>query len=99
MTNKLLLRIDDKVLDLDVEIGQRLTFTGPDGKLHWVLLETGTALTDKNYRNREWLSDAYHTQSLTLQQIGDMCGVSPMTINQWLRKHSIPSRPRGRRTP
>ncbi|MBT4406420.1 MAG: hypothetical protein HOC79_00920 [Euryarchaeota archaeon] len=64
----------------------------------WFLLTSGEASPDKAYRDRDWLIDAYHSQNKTLQEIADETGVTPMTINQWLVKHSIPSRPRGRRT-
>jgi len=63
----------------------------------WYLLTTGEADTSKPYRNHSWLNENYWGKGLTLKQIGDLCGVSPMTINQWLRKLDIPSRPRGRR--
>lgn len=63
----------------------------------WYLLSTGTADTSKPYRNKDWLEEEYTRKGKTLQQIGNMCGVSPMTINQWVVKHNIASRPRGRR--
>ena len=63
----------------------------------WYLLSTGTADTSKPYRQESWLRKEYINKGQTLQQIGNRCGVSPMTINQWIVKHGIESRPRGRR--
>ena len=68
-----------------------------DGEPYWASVSLTKAIEGKPYRDREWLVKMYHTEEKTLQQIGDLCGVSPMTINQWLRKHNIPSRSRGRR--
>ena len=65
---------------------------------HWYRLECGVVASRvKAYRDREWLLDMYHGNGQALKQIGETCGVSPMTINQWLVRHGIPSRPRGRR--
>ena len=64
----------------------------------WFLLTSGETSPDKAYRDRDWLVNAYHKQNKTLQEIANECGVTAMTINQWLVKHGIPSRPRGRRT-
>ena len=76
-----------------VNSGERVQFED-----HWYRLECGVvASRSKAYRDREWLVEAYHGQGQTLKQIGETCGVSPMTINQWLVRHGIPSRPRGRR--
>lgn len=69
-----------------------------DGEPYWVSVSLSKAAQGKPYRDREWLADAYHTKNMTLQEIADLCGVSAMAINQWLQKHGIPSRSRGRRT-
>lgn len=49
-----------------------------------------------NYRDRGWLNAEYTVQKRTMSEIADACGVSAMTIYQWLKKHEIPTRRRGR---
>ena len=49
-----------------------------------------------NYRNETWLRNAYLTKNLTMSSIAAACGVSPMTIQNWLDRYGIPTRPRGR---
>jgi len=51
----------------------------------------------RKYRGREWLANKYSVENNTMQQIADMCDVSPMTINLWLNRHGIPTRRRGQR--
>ena len=60
-------------------------------------LTVSPALNGKEYKNKEWLSEHYHVKNMTQQEIADLFGVTVMTINQWLRKLNIPTRPRGRR--
>lgn len=80
-----------------VGIGKNI-LNAENGKSYLVTVTEIGSAPPKAYKDKDWLTNAYVKESLTLQKIGDMCGVSPMTINQWLRKHDIPSRPRGRRT-
>lgn len=82
--------------EIEIETGTQCLIT-IKGEPHWVNVELTKANQDKPYRSRDWLADAYHTKEMTLAEIGRLCGVSPMTINQWLVKHNIPSRSRGRR--
>ncbi len=49
------------------------------------------------YRNRNWLNQKYTIEQKTMSEIGDMCGKSAMTIRDWLQRHEIPIRSRGRR--
>lgn len=49
-----------------------------------------------NYRNETWLRNAYLTKNLTMSSIAAACGVTPMTIQNWLDRYGIPTRPRGR---
>ena len=51
----------------------------------------------KWYRNREWLVDNYINKNRTMADIAEKANVTPATINQWLVKHEIPTRGRGRR--
>ena len=50
---------------------------------------------NKSYKDRKWLFQKYDQERLTQQQVADICGVSPMTIGDWLKKHEIDIRPRG----
>lgn len=47
------------------------------------------------YRDRDWLYEEYITKNRTMTEIGNECSVTPMTIQNWLDKHQIPTRPRG----
>lgn len=49
-----------------------------------------------DYRDEIWLRNAYLTKNLTMSSIAAACGVSPMTIQNWLDRYGIPTRPRGR---
>jgi len=49
-----------------------------------------------DYRDEKWLRNAYLTKNLTMSSIAAACGVSPMTIQNWLDRYGIPTRPRGR---
>ena len=47
------------------------------------------------YRNKEWLYRQYITEGRTMADISTDAGVTPMTIQNWLDKHEIPTRPVG----
>ena len=49
------------------------------------------------YRDPIWLEEQYLLEGKTMDEIAQECSVSPMTINNWLVKHNIPTRERGRR--
>lgn len=51
---------------------------------------------DPLYRDKDWLYEQYITNELSCASIGKMFGASPMAIYKWLKKHDIPTRPRGR---
>jgi hypothetical protein len=51
----------------------------------------------KVYQEYDWLYDQYVTKERTMAQIALDCGLSPMSINKWLVKHNIDTRPRGAR--
>lgn len=53
-------------------------------------------LQDKAYRLKDILEELYTNRGMTMIEIGMQYGVSAMTINNWLRKHEIPTRRRGR---
>tara|TARA_R110000803_G_scaffold38441_4_gene83075 strand:+ start:526 stop:849 length:324 start_codon:yes stop_codon:yes gene_type:complete len=49
------------------------------------------------YQDPQWLFDSYVVQQRTLADIAKQFGVSSMTIQYWLRAHTIPARSRGRK--
>ena len=51
----------------------------------------------KEYRDKDWLSNAYTVEGRSMADIAAEQGVTPMAIRDWLVKHEIPTRPRGRR--
>lgn len=51
----------------------------------------------KSYKNRDWLDKKYNSELLTLQQIADVCGCTPMTIRDWMIRHGLPTRDPGHR--
>ena len=49
------------------------------------------------YRNESWLRHEYESNGNSMAKIAQECGVSPMTIQNWLNTHSIETRSRGRK--
>ena len=47
------------------------------------------------YRNKKWLYRQYIIKGRTMADISTDAGVTPMTIQNWLDKHEIPTRPVG----
>lgn len=88
------LKINDE--EHDVSEGKN-TLNVSNGRSYLVTITEVFDAPPKAYKNKAWLVNAYINEGRTLQEIADACDCSPMTINQWLRKHCIPSRPRGRR--
>lgn len=50
-----------------------------------------------DYRDPRWLREQYEDNGLSMMAIANMCSVTPMTIQNWLRRHDIETRPRGYR--
>tara|TARA_R110000744_G_scaffold86622_2_gene169359 strand:+ start:45 stop:353 length:309 start_codon:yes stop_codon:yes gene_type:complete len=50
------------------------------------------------YQDRDWLLTQYADECRTMADIAQQFNVTPMTIFAWLRKHSIPTRSRGRKS-
>ena len=55
-------------------------------------------MTIPNYHDKAWLTTEYISKNRTMGDIGNECAVSPMTIQNWLDRLEIPTRPRGRRS-
>ena len=65
-------------------------------KIYYVEVKVGEK-PNGSYKNADWLRKTYHDECHTMQEIADMFNVTPMTINDWLKKHGIETRGRGRR--
>ena len=51
----------------------------------------------KEYRNEDWLRNAYINEGRSMADIAAEQGVTPMAVRDWLIRHEIPTRARGRR--
>lgn len=40
-----------------------------------------------DYHDEEWLREKYHDDELTQKEIGELCGVSDVTISNWMDRH------------
>jgi len=58
----------------------------------------GSIPAERLYRDADWLTEAYVKGGRTMADIAAQFAVSPMTIHGWLKKHDIPTRPRGRKS-
>lgn len=47
---------------------------------------------DKRLMDAEWLREKYHGEQLTLSEIGVICGVTPVCVCDYLKRHNIESR-------
>ena len=63
----------------------------------FLVAKYGLQPTEQLYQDAQWLFDNYVVQQRTLADIAKQFGVSSMTIQYWLRAHSIPARSRGRK--
>ena len=52
-----------------------------------------------NHQKKNWMREHYLRQGLTMTEVGNLSGVSAMTIRAWLVKLGIPTRSRGVRHP
>ena len=89
---------EDIVLDIVLEeVGtKRIEMDLGDTSIY-LDIEYGVKPSKPLYHDREWLSNEYHGKNRTMAEIARQFGVTPMTIQQWLRQHDIPTRSRGRR--
>lgn len=52
----------------------------------------GCSQAEGRYKNKDWLRKKYWDEELTVDEIGEECGVSGQTINYWRDKHGIDAR-------
>jgi len=51
-------------------------------------------MSEKKYKDRQWLELHYIEKQLSLESIAWECRCSRMTISRWLRKHGLEARDR-----
>ena len=95
MSLKAVLKEAPSVTDIVASGGRMEIRHGND--TYFINVKVGLAEGSRMYRNFEWLHEHYVQEDMTMQEIADMFGVAPMTIQLWLNKHEIETRPRGRR--
>jgi len=50
---------------------------------------------EKMYRDENWLREQYVNRGRTMVDIANEFGITAMSIQNWLDKYNIPTRPRG----
>ena len=60
-------------------------------KLHMA----STSKSSRLYVKEDWMRKKYLEEKKTMQEIANICGVSSMTIRNWLVNHNIETRDRG----
>jgi len=83
------IRIHDETYDF--EIGTTNDIDLGDGLVISATLKSSDAL----YRDPHWLKTMYIDNAMSMAHISNVCGVTPMTIQNWLAKHGIETRRRG----
>jgi len=89
-----------EIIEIEVqidEIGKKRVEVDLGETSIYLDIEYGVKPSKPLYHDREWLSNEYHGKNRTMAEISRQFGVTPMTIQQWLRQHDIPTRSRGRR--
>ncbi len=71
-----------------------VTWTDENGLRYIANIKVRVEL-DPYYQDCNWLTTEYQEKERTMADIAEQFGVSPMTINKWLNKHNIETRPRG----
>ena len=64
-----------------------------------VYITSGMADPEHAYKDKKWLTKAYVKEGRTMSDIATSCGVTAMTIHNWLRRFNIETRRRGRPEP
>lgn len=54
-------------------------------------------LEKRRYKDKRWLIERYHKDSMSLDEICDLEGIDKSTLLYWFRKHDIPRREKRRR--
>ncbi len=74
------------------------TYVCPECNKHYgISVMVYAKLPEGMFKDKLWLEEAYCIEGKTMEEIATECGVTAMTINNWLKRHNIPTRDRGRR--
>jgi len=76
---------------------QRHERNSGDGDVLVVEIKHFIKPTKPLYHRKDWLEQEYIGKNRTMAEIARQFGITPMSIHQWLVKHNIPTRSRGRR--
>jgi len=80
-----------------IELGinkRQMTINGTEYEAT-IVLRTLAAKTA--YKDGGWLHKMYREEGKTMSELGLICGVTPMCINNWLKRHNIQTRSTGAR--
>jgi hypothetical protein len=77
---------------------KRFETKSSSGDIIFLDVRYGIKPSDPLYQDRDWLLAEYSDNDRTMADIAQQFDVTPMTIYAWLRKHSIPTRSRGRKS-
>tara|TARA_R100000152_G_C6674070_1_gene109645 strand:- start:368 stop:703 length:336 start_codon:yes stop_codon:yes gene_type:complete len=94
LQNKTIVRLKVEIEDIGSD---EISWVDPDTEYEYrAKLVVVKREQDPLYKDKDWLHEKYVVEGLPCSAIGNMFGLSPMTIYKWLKKHDIPTRPRGR---
>ena len=77
---------------------KRFEVESSNGDVLFLDMTYGVKPNEPLYQDRDWLLNEYSDKGRTMAGIAQQFDVTPMTIYAWLRKHSIPTRNRGRKS-
>ena len=91
-----------KSVEFDIDFNdvgnRRVEAKASNGDTLYLDVTYGIKPSDPLYQDRDWLLAEYSDNDRTMADIAQQFDVTPMTIYAWLRKHSIPTRSRGRKS-
>tara|TARA_Y100000004_G_scaffold167315_1_gene199789 strand:- start:297 stop:605 length:309 start_codon:yes stop_codon:yes gene_type:complete len=89
-------------INIEVSFSQmgskRFETKSSNGDIIFLDVRYGVKPSEPLYQDRDWLLAEYSDNDRTMADIAQQFDVTPMTIYAWLRKHSIPTRGRGRKS-
>ena len=103
--------VDNMVKVLDPNTGEMITIAEPkfneEGKQRFEVISGNDVLVaevkywikpnKRMYHDKDWLHEEYVVKGRTMADIANQFSITPMSIHQWLGKHNIATRGRGRR--
>ena len=88
-------------IEIDVSFSttgnKRFEAKSSNGDIIFLDVTYGVAPSEPMYQDRNWLLTQYADKGRTMADLAQQFDVTPMTIYAWLKKHSIPTRKRGRK--